>query len=137
MKVYKDDKKYGGGEYDILDVKLQIFFDYYKKIGLEERQFHLVFSTMLKDKASDFYYDKITGRSYDFRMMIDLIRTHFETEESRQKYLSEWREITLIRTISKNPDKSKLEYLELMLDKLRTAQRGLTTQYQNKNSLRD
>ena len=89
MKVYKDDKKYGGREYDILDVKLQVFFDYYKKIGLEERQFHLAFSTMLKDKASDFYYDKIAERSYDFRTMIDLIRTYFKTEESRQKYLSE------------------------------------------------
>ena len=129
MKVYKDDKKYGGGEYDILDVKLQVFFDYCGKIGLEERQFHLVFSTMLKDKASDFYYDKITGRSYDFRTMVDLMRSYFETEENRQKYLSEWRETTLIRTISKNLDKSKLECLELMLDKLRTAQRGLTTQY--------
>ena len=83
MKVYKDDKKYGGGEYDILDVKLQVFFDYYKKIGLEERQFYLVFSIILKDKASDFYYDKITGRSYDFRTMVDLMRSHFETEENR------------------------------------------------------
>jgi hypothetical protein len=80
---------------------------------------------MLKDKVSDFYYDKIAGRSYDFRMMIDLIRTYFETEESRQKYLSEWRETTLMSTISKNPDKSKLECLELILINLRTAQRGL------------
>ena len=83
MKVYKDDKKYGGREYDILDVKLQVFFDYYGKIGLEERQFYLVFSIILKDKASDFYYDKITGRSYDFRTMVDLMRSHFETEENR------------------------------------------------------
>jgi hypothetical protein len=44
---------------------------------------------MLKDKASDFYYDKIAGRSYDFRTMVDLIRSYFETEENRQKYLSE------------------------------------------------
>lgn len=114
-----------------------MFFDYYRKIGLEERQFHLAFSTMLKDKASDFYYNKIAGRSYDFRTMVNLIRSHFETEENRQKYLLEWRETTLIRTISINPDKSKLECLELMLDKLRTAQRGLTIQYQNENSLRD
>jgi hypothetical protein len=75
---------------------------------------------MLKDKAFDFYYDKIAGRSYDFRTMIDLIRTYFKTEESRQKYLSEWQETTLIRTINKNPDKSKLKCLELMLNKLRT-----------------
>jgi len=76
---------------------------------------------MLKDKASNFYYDKITGRSYDFRIIVDLIRTHFETKESRQKYLLEWRETTLISTIGKNPDKSKLKCLELMLIKLRTA----------------
>ena len=84
---------------------------------------------MLKDKASDFYYDKITGRSYDFCTIINLIRTYFETEESRQKYLLEWQETTLIRTINKNPDKSKLKCLELILDKLRTAQRGLIIQY--------
>ena len=119
MKVYKDDKKYGGREYDILDVKLQIFFDYYKMISLKEVQFYLIFSIILKDKASDFYYDKITKRSYDFYTMIDFMRSYFETEENRQKYLSEWREITLIRTINKNPDKSKLKCLKLMLDKLR------------------
>ena len=37
---------------------------------------------MLKDKAFDFYYDKITKRLYDFRTMIDLIRTHFKIKES-------------------------------------------------------
>jgi hypothetical protein len=77
---------------------------------------------MLKDKASDFYYNKITRRLYDFRIMVNLIRSHFETKENRQKYLLEWRETTLIRIISKNPDKSKLKYLELMLNKLYMAQ---------------
>jgi hypothetical protein len=77
---------------------------------------------MLKDKASDFYYNKITRRLYDFRIMVNLIRSHFETKENRQKYLLEWRETTLIRIISKNPDKSKLKCLELMLNKLYMAQ---------------
>jgi hypothetical protein len=37
MKIYNDDdKKYGGEEYDILDIKLQIFYDYCLKIGLSE-----------------------------------------------------------------------------------------------------
>ena len=133
MKVYRDDKRYGGEEY----VKLQIFFDYCGKIGIDEGHFHNAFSTMLKDKASLFYYDKISGRKYDFRTMVELVRSHFEAEEHRQKYLSEWRETTLRSTIAGNPDKSKLECLEIMLDKLRTTQRGLTIQYQNENSLRD
>jgi hypothetical protein len=37
MKIYNnDDKKYGGEEYNILDIKLQIFYDCCSKIGLLE-----------------------------------------------------------------------------------------------------
>jgi len=39
--------------------------------------------------------------------------------------------------ISKNPNKSKLKYLELMLIKLHTVQQGLSIQYQNENSLQN
>lgn len=137
MKIYKDDKKYGGEEYDILDAKLQVFYDYCSKIGLQPPQFYVAFSAMLKGKAADFYYDKIAGRSYDFTTMVEMTKAHFETEERRQKYLTEWRETSLVGIIAKNSDKPKLECLELLLDKLRTAQRGLTEQYQNENSLRD
>jgi hypothetical protein len=66
-----------------------VFFDYYKKISLKERQFYLVFSIILKDKAFNFYYDKITRRLYDFYIIVNLIRFYFKTEENRQKYLSE------------------------------------------------
>ena len=66
-----------------------MFFDYYGKISLKEAQFYLIFFIMLKNKAFDFYYDKITKRSYDFRTIVNLMRSHFETEENRQKYLSE------------------------------------------------
>jgi hypothetical protein len=59
-----------------------VFFDYYKKISLEERQFHLAFSIILKDKASNFYYDKITRRLYDFYIIVNLIRFYFKTEEN-------------------------------------------------------
>ena len=35
MKIYtNDDHKYGGEEYDILDDKLQVFYNYCTKIGL-------------------------------------------------------------------------------------------------------
>jgi len=90
MKVYaNDDKKYGGDEYDILDVKLQVFYDCCSKIGLPEAQYHLAYSIMLKGRASNFYYDKIAGRSYDFDTIVNMTKAHFETEENHQKYLSE------------------------------------------------
>jgi hypothetical protein len=43
---------------------------------------------MLKGRASFFYYNKIVGRIYDFQTMIAMTKTHFETEENHQKYLS-------------------------------------------------
>jgi hypothetical protein len=90
MKIYNNDnKKYRGEEYDILDIKLQIFYDYCLKIGLSEAQYHYVYSAMLKGRASFFYYDKIIGRMYDFQTIVIITRTYFETEENYQKYLSE------------------------------------------------
>lgn len=127
IKVYNsEEKKYGGDQYDILDTKLQIFYDYCTKIGIDKSQFHTAFSVMLKKRAAEFYYDKISGRSYDFKRMLGMTRAHFETEENRQKYLSEWRETTLASVINKNPDKTRLERLETVFDALRTAQRGLS-----------
>ena len=41
--------------------------------------------------------------------MVNLIKVYFEIEENYQKYLSEWRETTLLRTISENLGKSRLE----------------------------
>ena len=112
MKVYNDDtKKYSGEMYDILDIKLQVFYDYCAKVGLPEEQYSKAFSIMLKDRASTFYYDKITGRTYDFSTMVAMVKTHFETEENRQLYMSEWRETTLPRVIVSNPGKSRIECL--------------------------
>jgi hypothetical protein len=119
IKIYNNnDKKYKGEEYNILDIKLQIFYDYCLKIGLSEAQYYYVYSAMLKRRASFFYYDKIVGRIYDFQTIIAITRTHFETEKNHQKYLSEWRETTLIRTISENPDKTQLKCLQIIIDKL-------------------
>jgi len=138
MKIYSnDDKKYGGEEYDILDIKLQVFYDCCTKVGLLDTQFHSAFSIMLKGRASAFYFDKISGRSYDFATMVEMTKTHFETEERRQKYLTEWRGTTLPRTMAKHPDKSQSECLEILFDTLRTTQRGLSIEYQNEHNLRD
>jgi hypothetical protein len=89
MKIYNDNnKKYKGEKYDILNIKLQIFYDCCSKIGLSKAQHHYTYSAMLKGRASFFYYNKIVGRMYDFQTMVAMTKRHFKTEENHQKYLS-------------------------------------------------
>jgi hypothetical protein len=89
FKLYQDDnKKYTGELYDILDIKLQVFYDCCKKVGLQEDQYYNVFSAMLKGSASDFYYDSIIGKTTDIHTMIAMTKAHFKTEENRQMYLT-------------------------------------------------
>ena len=90
LKIYNSGTaKYSGEEYDILDQKLQLFYDCCTKIRLSQEHYCTAYSAMLTGRASDFYYDKLLGRSYDFGTIVTLTREHFETEENRQRYLSE------------------------------------------------
>ena len=67
IKIYNNDnKKYRGEEYDILDIKLQVFYDCYSKIRLPEVQYYNIFLIILKEQVSNFYYNKLSGKLYDF-----------------------------------------------------------------------
>jgi hypothetical protein len=44
---------------------------------------------MLKDRASDFYYNSIIGKTTDFDTIVAITRTYFKTEKNRQVYLTE------------------------------------------------
>jgi hypothetical protein len=66
---------------------------------------------MLKDRASDFYYNSIIRKTTDFDTIVAITRTHFKTEENRQVYLTEWKESILIKITASNPAKSKIKCL--------------------------
>jgi hypothetical protein len=61
IKIYscEEDNKYGGKMYDVLDTKLQIFYDYYNKASIRAQQYYFAYSAMLKGRASTFYYSYI------------------------------------------------------------------------------
>jgi hypothetical protein len=52
--------------YDILNIKLRVFYNYCTKIGLSDTQYHNAFSVMLKGRAATFYYDNLSGKGYGF-----------------------------------------------------------------------
>ena len=71
INFYTNDiKKYKGEVYDILNTKLQVFYDYCIIVKILKKQYYIAFLIILKGRASDFYYNKITGRSYDFIIIV-------------------------------------------------------------------
>jgi hypothetical protein len=89
FKLYQsDNKKYTKELYNILDIKLRVFYNCCKKVKLQKDQYYNIFSAMLKDRASDFYYNSIIGKTTDFDTIVAMTRTHFKTEENRQVYLT-------------------------------------------------
>jgi hypothetical protein len=75
--------------YDILDIKLRIFYNCCIKVGLSNIQYYNAFSVMLKGRAAIFYYNNLFNKGYSFKDMILKTKIHFETEKNRQLYLSE------------------------------------------------
>ena len=70
IKVYNDDdKKYSGKKYDVLDTKLQIFYNCCLKISLPNTLYNKAFSIMLRGRASDFYYAEISGRDLKWEVI--------------------------------------------------------------------
>ena len=136
LKIYSDDMKYSGGN-DSLNLKLHIFYDLCRKASVPTESFGDAFSTMLKGKAQEYYYDKISGQRLDFTTMVKLIQNHFETLECCQQMLTTWNTISLQSVIQKNNDKTIGKCFELLVTKLRKVQRGLAEEYQTENTLHD
>jgi hypothetical protein len=74
--------------YDIFDIKLRIFYNYYTKVGLLNTQYYNAFLIMLKRRAVTFYYDNLFNKDYNFKNIILKIKIHFEIKKNRQLYLS-------------------------------------------------
>jgi hypothetical protein len=71
MKFYtNNNKKYEGEVYNILNTKLQVFYDHCITVKVLEEQYYITFLIILKDRVSDFYYNKIIERSYDFIIIV-------------------------------------------------------------------
>jgi hypothetical protein len=84
MKIYNNDKKkFTGKIYDIFNIKLRVFYNYYTKIGLPDIQYHNTFLIILKKRATTFYYNNLSNKDYNFKNIIIKIKIHFETEKNR------------------------------------------------------
>jgi hypothetical protein len=85
-KLYTEEMKYGGGDYDVLDTKLAIFRDSCNRIGVPRWQASDAFPTMLKGRALQYYYDWLCSGPRDYDTMTAKIRGYFENEEQQHRY---------------------------------------------------
>ncbi|KAI0997263.1 hypothetical protein K3495_g10924 [Podosphaera aphanis] len=135
-KLYGDPKnKFGGGFYDVLDSKLRIFYDMCDKVGVPLDMYSVAYSSMLKDKAQDFYYQHLARQNFSFEVMVKKTRSYFHTPENYQAYLMKWRSTMLKGMIEANPEKNMSECLELVIVKLQKVHQGLVHNYNNNHSL--
>jgi hypothetical protein len=130
--------KYGGDTYEVIELKLLIFYDCCRHLGILQDQYTNALPTILKGRALTFYYDRLCSipEPRNFRDMISRIKAHFKNEERSQMYLSDWQNTTLIKIITENSGKPKTECLELLFDKLTSIQQALPSIGSSEESLR-
>ena len=124
-KLYTDDKlKFRGDKYQYIRIELRMFYKNYRKVGLQEIDFDRGFSSMLRGRAREYYFDTLVFRKplLTFKQMHKAIRTHFKTSERVLDYQQEWIAISLQRIIDDNPDKARLECLEVIFADIRKIQ---------------
>ena len=67
IKLYLDQKKRFNRElYNILNLKLRIFYNCYQKVKLEHDQYYNAYSIILKGHANTFYYNYLVEKGYNF-----------------------------------------------------------------------
>ena len=80
---------------------------------------------MLKGLAQDhFYNNELSDQT--FQEVCDNIRNFFEGPGYFRKNLDIWNSVTLTTISAENPSKTTYEHVQLMINKLRQVQYGLT-----------
>ncbi|POS82928.1 hypothetical protein EPUL_004497 [Erysiphe pulchra] len=90
-----------------------------------------------KGRAADYYCEEIIGNASSIKQMVEMIKLHFETNERTQAFLKVWRGTTLQKIITNNPNKNRLECLELLLNYFWKTKQGLPDIYRTDTTLKD
>ncbi|KAI0887008.1 uncharacterized protein GGS22DRAFT_187087 [Annulohypoxylon maeteangense] len=112
---HNDKDKFGSEKYDILDEKIKVFKDYCRKAGVDVGQYHDAYSTMLKGRALQFYFDYLAEKGLSFEQMVIKCKEFFHTAENQQLYMTEWHGTNMHTVIEENPGKDLQTCLEILI----------------------
>jgi len=130
-KAYNEEIKYGGSE-DTFDMCYRIYMEICGSTGVHTTEaIRRAFWIMLKGDALQFYFDNIENWNQLRIDPIMAVKSNFENEEHLRHVQEQWDTTTLPYIVSKNPEKSISECLELMLQDLRRLYNKLRPQVRN------
>ncbi|KAK6224925.1 hypothetical protein QIS74_03252 [Colletotrichum tabaci] len=135
QKGWRKDRNYTGKPYDILYDKAKVFISFCRRLHITEDQYHAVFPDILEDRAEEFYLHHI-GPTRRWDEMYDMLDKHFNTNINHSLYWADWTTMSFARVRRENPDKTPMEVLETLLDKIPLVQRALGSGFQGEVMLR-
>ncbi|KID80949.1 hypothetical protein MGU_11643 [Metarhizium guizhouense ARSEF 977] len=124
-KLYTDHEKYSGKLYDFFQTKLILFKDKCQRINMPEEGLAKALPTMLRGDAMAYYLDNLASNNLPYATMATMIQRRFETDNTTQLYWDELRRTTLRNIMADKPEKSMLEALEDLLQKIKQTYRGI------------
>lgn len=128
-ELYTEEMKFNGGLYDVLNLKLKIFYDLCEKAGVASNRYHIALDTMLSGRAQTFYYEHLSRQGYTFEEMIGKMKAYFYTPENHKLSLNEWRTTMLKDVVAANPDKDLAQCLEIVVERLQRTHQSLSQNY--------
>jgi hypothetical protein len=134
-----DSKKYSGTKYEYMHKKLTVFKNDCTLLSITNGNMVTAIPILLTGRALDYFYNRLNLMRHNmtFEEIVHNIENHFKTPEVRQAHLNKWNSIRFHSIINDNPDKSRSDCFELMIDKLIKIQPGLNPSLLGEDTLRE
>ncbi|RKF62108.1 putative glycosyl [Golovinomyces cichoracearum] len=124
MKIYNEDKKYGGSPSELFDDKYETFCENCDMIGISHEERSKAFRIILKDVALE-HYRAIARENKEaippLEVLYSSFKNVFEGQEHQQMILAKWNELSLLSVIEEQVGPKDVEKaLTSLIVRLRT-----------------
>ncbi|KAF6806447.1 hypothetical protein CPLU01_15902, partial [Colletotrichum plurivorum] len=125
-KSWNKEYSFGGDLYELLDDKVMQFYKKCRSLGIEPDQYHAVFPSVLKDRASRFYVRSVPDDA-TFSETYAALKTEFHSPVMQRQYQNELNTLTFdkLKTSPEMADKTDIEVLDALFERLHICQRGM------------
>ena len=124
--MWNKGNNYSGETYNILDDKVRIFTDVCELLQVRYTQLHALFPSILSGRAQAYFLEHMS-RGMQYKTMYLALKQQFDSEINRAQYHTDWSSMTFnsVYAEAENTGKTKMEVLEILLDRLQRCQRAL------------